>query len=84
MDLAVTYLGKKFDSPFVLASGPPTANADMIARAFEAGWAGAVIKTIIREPVRNPYNRPAAGWRPAWTLRNSCCWERRLSRSAPP
>ena len=60
MDLAVTYLKKRFENPFVLASGPPTANADMIARAFEAGWAGAVIKTLILEPVRNLHNRFAS------------------------
>ncbi len=29
----------------------------MIKRAFEAGWAGAVIKTLIREPVKNLQNR---------------------------
>jgi dihydroorotate dehydrogenase len=38
MKLSVTYLGKAFENPFVLASGPPTANAGMIHRAFEAGW----------------------------------------------
>lgn len=32
--------------PFILASGPPTRNAWMIARAFEAGWNSAVTKTI--------------------------------------
>ena len=60
VNLAVTYLGKRFENPFVLASGPPTANADMIARAFEAGWAGAVIKTIVLEPMRNLHNRFAS------------------------
>ncbi len=60
MDLAVNYLGTRFANPFVLASAPSTANADMIARAFEAGWAGAVIKTLIREPVRNLSNRFAS------------------------
>jgi dihydropyrimidine dehydrogenase (NAD+) subunit PreA len=60
MDISVNYLGVRFENPFVLASGPPTANAAMIARAFEAGWAGAVIKTLIREPVKNLHNRFAA------------------------
>ncbi len=32
--------------PFILASGPPTRTAEMISRAFEAGWNGAVTKTI--------------------------------------
>ena len=57
MDLRVNYLGVTLDSPFVLASAPPTANGEMIRRAFRAGWAGAVIKTMIREPVMNPRNR---------------------------
>ena len=30
----------------MLASGPPTCDAEMLGRAFTAGWAGAVIKTI--------------------------------------
>ncbi|PWR73404.1 NAD-dependent dihydropyrimidine dehydrogenase subunit PreA [Methanospirillum stamsii] len=34
------------ENPFILASGPPTATADQIRHAFDAGWAGAVIKTI--------------------------------------
>jgi dihydropyrimidine dehydrogenase (NAD+) subunit PreA len=33
-------------NPFILASGPPTADGDMIRRAFQTGWGGAVIKTI--------------------------------------
>ncbi|HWQ64876.1 MAG TPA: NAD-dependent dihydropyrimidine dehydrogenase subunit PreA [Methanospirillum sp.] len=33
-------------NPFILASGPPTASGEMIRRAFQAGWGGAVIKTI--------------------------------------
>jgi dihydropyrimidine dehydrogenase (NAD+) subunit PreA len=60
MELLITYLGKQFENPFVLASGPPTANAEMISRAFEAGWAGAVVKTLIREPVHNLQNRFAS------------------------
>jgi dihydroorotate dehydrogenase (subfamily 1) family protein len=55
-----TYLGVVFMNPFVLASAPPTATADMVRRAFEAGWGGAVIKTLIREPVHNLPNRFAA------------------------
>jgi dihydropyrimidine dehydrogenase (NAD+) subunit PreA len=57
MDLRAHYLGVTLDSPFVLASAPPTANGEMIRRAFQAGWAGAVIKTMIREPVKNLRNR---------------------------
>ena len=61
-DLSVEYLGVHFENPFVLASAPPSANCEMIARAFEAGWAGAVIKTLIGddEPVANVQNRFAS------------------------
>ncbi len=34
-------------NPFILSSGPPTAFAEQIRRAFRLGWAGAVIKTIV-------------------------------------
>jgi len=57
MDLSSNYLGVELDSPFVLASAPPTANGELIRRAFRAGWAGAVVKTLIREPVKNLSNR---------------------------
>jgi dihydropyrimidine dehydrogenase (NAD+) subunit PreA len=63
MDLRAHYLGITLDSPFLLASAPPTANGDMIRRAFEAGWSGAVIKTLISEPVKNLQNRFAVSRR---------------------
>jgi len=56
-DLSIEYLGLTFENPFVLASAPPTANAEMISRAFEAGWSGAVIKTLTPDPVSNLQNR---------------------------
>ena len=52
--------GARFENPFILASGPPTENADMLRRAFEAGWSGAVVKTITRSPGRNLHNRFAS------------------------
>ncbi len=56
-DLSTTYLDVTFQNPFILASAPPTSTGDMVRRAFEAGWAGAVIKTLINEPVHNLPNR---------------------------
>lgn len=56
-DLSTTYLGANFRNPFILASAPPTATGDMVRRGFEAGWGGAVVKTLIHEPVRNLPNR---------------------------
>ena len=62
MTTRTTFLDFPCENPFILASAPPTANADMIRRAFDAGWAGAVVKTLIREPVLNIGNR-FASWR---------------------
>ncbi len=55
--LATEFMGHSLVNPFVLASAPPTATPAMIERAFEAGWAGAVIKTLVDEPVKNLCNR---------------------------
>lgn len=45
-NLGIDFAGLYLKNPFILASASPTRNAEMIARAFEVGWAGAVIKTI--------------------------------------
>jgi dihydropyrimidine dehydrogenase (NAD+) subunit PreA len=50
IDITVDICGLKLVNPFVLSSGPPTGNGEMIRRAFEAGWAGAVTKTLTLEP----------------------------------
>jgi dihydropyrimidine dehydrogenase (NAD+) subunit PreA len=45
--MLLTTLGPlTLENPFLLSSGPPTASAAQIIRAFRAGWGGAVIKTI--------------------------------------
>lgn len=38
--------GIRFENPFLVGSGPPSTNAKVIARSFDAGWGGSVIKTI--------------------------------------
>src|SRR6516225_5857803 len=45
-DLCVKLCGIESPNPFWLASGPPTNTGDQIMRAFDAGWGGAVWKTI--------------------------------------
>lgn len=52
-DLRVRFAGMDFPNPFVLASAPPTRTAEMIKRAFAAGWGGAVTKSIALEPVQD-------------------------------
>ncbi|HXR09699.1 MAG TPA: NAD-dependent dihydropyrimidine dehydrogenase subunit PreA [Candidatus Acidoferrales bacterium] len=58
-DLRVKLCGLESPNPFWLASGPPTNTAGQVMRAFEAGWGGAVWKTI-GEPIVNTSSRYAA------------------------
>ena len=51
VDLSVEFCGVKFPNPFVLDAAPPTDKGEMIARGFEAGWGGAVVKTLGLEHV---------------------------------
>ena len=55
-DLTTTLAGITSPNPFWLASGPPSNTGDQVARAFEAGWGGAVWKTI-GEPSENTWSR---------------------------
>jgi dihydropyrimidine dehydrogenase (NAD+) subunit PreA len=49
-DLSSEFLGIKSPNPFWLASAPPTDKAYNVNRAFEAGWGGAVWKTLGEDP----------------------------------
>ncbi|MBI4420613.1 MAG: NAD-dependent dihydropyrimidine dehydrogenase subunit PreA [Gemmatimonadetes bacterium] len=55
-DLRVTFAGIESPNPFWLASGPPTNTYGQVARAFDAGWGGAVWKTV-GEPIINVFSR---------------------------
>ncbi len=55
-DLRVKFCGLDSPNPFWLASGPPTNTAGQVMRAFDAGWGGAVWKTI-GEPIVNTTSR---------------------------
>jgi dihydropyrimidine dehydrogenase (NAD+) subunit PreA len=57
-DLGVRGFGGNIESPnpFWLASAPPTNCGEQIMRAFDAGWGGAVWKTI-GEPITNVSSR---------------------------
>jgi dihydropyrimidine dehydrogenase (NAD+) subunit PreA len=58
-DLSINFCGIKSPNPFWLASAPPTNSAYQVARAFDAGWGGAVWKTI-GEPIVNVTSRYSA------------------------
>nr|MBA3559854.1 NAD-dependent dihydropyrimidine dehydrogenase subunit PreA [Gemmatimonadaceae bacterium] len=55
-DLSVDFAGISCPNPFWLASGPPTNTYGQVARAFDAGWGGAVWKTV-GEPIINVFSR---------------------------
>jgi dihydropyrimidine dehydrogenase (NAD+) subunit PreA len=56
-DLTTTFAGRiRCPNPFWLASGPPANCGDQVMRAFDAGWGGAVWKTL-GEPITNTSSR---------------------------
>ena len=44
--LSTSFTGIPLVNPFLLSSAPPTSNRAMISHAFDAGWGGAVIKSL--------------------------------------
>ncbi|MFB6468789.1 NAD-dependent dihydropyrimidine dehydrogenase subunit PreA [Cytobacillus sp. Hz8] len=58
-DLQINLAGIRSPNPFWLASAPPTNSGYQVQRAFEAGWGGAVWKTL-GEPIINTSSRFAA------------------------
>lgn len=48
-DLATTIDGLQLPNPFVIGSGPPGTNANVIGKAFEEGWGAVICKTISLE-----------------------------------
>ena len=58
-DLRVKFCGLESPNPFWLASGPPANTGGQVMRAFDAGWGGAVWKTI-GEPIVNTSSRYGA------------------------
>ncbi len=58
-DLSIDFAGIKSPNPFWLASAPPANTGEQIMRAFDAGWGGAVWKTL-GDPIMNVSSRFAA------------------------
>ncbi|MBR6944806.1 MAG: NAD-dependent dihydropyrimidine dehydrogenase subunit PreA [Prevotella sp.] len=50
--LAITFCGIPCENPFFLASSAVCTNYEMVARAFEQGWAGVFYKTICKQEIR--------------------------------
>jgi dihydropyrimidine dehydrogenase (NAD+) subunit PreA len=55
-NLTTNFAGIRCPNPFWLASGPPTNCGEQVMRAFDAGWGGAVWKTI-GDPIVNVSSR---------------------------
>ena len=55
-DLTTNFAGIRSPNPFWLASAPPTNTGGQVMRAFEAGWGGAVWKTL-GKPIENVTSR---------------------------
>jgi dihydropyrimidine dehydrogenase (NAD+) subunit PreA len=55
-DLSIDIAGIKSPNPFWLASAPPANTGDQVMRAFDAGWGGAVWKTL-GDPIVNTSSR---------------------------
>ena len=44
--LATTVDGLKLPNPFIIGSGPPGTNLNVISRAFKEGWGAVIAKTV--------------------------------------
>ncbi|MBQ2164590.1 MAG: NAD-dependent dihydropyrimidine dehydrogenase subunit PreA, partial [Muribaculaceae bacterium] len=49
--LEIDFCGIKCENPFFLASSAICTNYEMVARAFDMGWAGVFYKTICLEDI---------------------------------
>ena len=50
--LEIDFCGLRCENPFFLASSAVCTNYEMVARAFEAGWAGVFYKTICLQDIK--------------------------------
>jgi len=51
-DLGIDFCGFHCENPYFLASSAVCTNYEMVARAFEAGWAGVFYKTICLQEIK--------------------------------
>lgn len=59
VDLSVNFCGFKMNNPFMLSSSPVSNSAEMVGRAFDAGWGGVAYKTVVTDkiPIIHPSPR---------------------------
>ena len=68
--LAIDFVGIPCENPFFLASSAVCTNYEMVARAFQAGWAGVYYKTICMQEIREVSPRFDAVGKPFIGFRN--------------
>jgi dihydroorotate dehydrogenase subfamily 1 len=73
-DLRVVVDGLKLPNPFVIGSGPPGTNANVIGKAFDEGWGAVICKTVSLDSskvinvqprygrLREPRSQEIIGW----------------------
>jgi dihydropyrimidine dehydrogenase (NAD+) subunit PreA len=57
-DLSIEFCGKTLRNPFMLSSSPVSNSAEMVARAFDAGWGGVAYKTVVSDKLSIPHPSP--------------------------
>lgn len=72
-DLSVIVDGLKLPNPFVIGSGPPGTNANVIGKAFDEGWGAVIAKTVSLDAskvvnVAPRYARMRVGTKPNETI----------------
>ncbi|MBP5522545.1 MAG: NAD-dependent dihydropyrimidine dehydrogenase subunit PreA [Bacteroidales bacterium] len=68
--LAIDFCGIPCENPFFLASSAVCTNYEMVARAFDAGWAGVFYKTICMQEIKEVSPRFDAVGKPFTGFRN--------------
>ena len=68
--LEIDFCGIRCENPFFLASSAVCTNYEMVARAFDAGWAGVFYKTICMQEIKEVSPRFDAVGKPFIGFRN--------------
>ncbi|MFQ5710855.1 MAG: 4Fe-4S binding protein [Candidatus Geothermarchaeales archaeon] len=77
IDTSVDICGITFKNPFILASATPTMSAENVKRGIDAGWGGAVLKTLFPAAHSRVVARPRFK---LWEFKNYPDYPRRTPR----
>jgi dihydropyrimidine dehydrogenase (NAD+) subunit PreA len=62
-ELSIDFAGIRSPNPFWLASAPPTNTGEQIMRAFDAGWGGAIWKTMGAQVTNTSSRYSSINWK---------------------